>query len=357
MAGVALEGAEAGVGQAEEGVHLAGGVFVAAAGVVDEEVVGLADAAGGLHAEAADRRGQGEDPDGGADGHVVIGGKVEPDRLDGHGPAVHPVAAAPPEAERARGPLSGADLIDGCAGPVGLGEGLLSDVAHAGEADDQAAGVGTDVRVVGGVDAEGLLLQEDPGGIAGRGLAQAEEEIERGHEIQGEDVKLDADPEHQRHAEDAAEHDARFLFREEQAGGGQVAQAVDDQQRPAGEDEVLKQNFGEGKDLKIRQHGVHAQRAAAGVDQHGGCAGHGAEADEERPEDQKLPGGLKSGMGHGETSGKSYFINLESGLSEAAVRQEPNCKPTKCLQFGNEERPLLSRWSRLRDHLTSKGHF
>ena len=88
---------------------------------------------------------------------------------------------------------------------------------------------------------------------------------------------------------------------------------------------------------------VHAQRAAAGVDQHGGRAGHGAEADEERPEDQKLPDGLKSGMGHGETSGKSYFINLESGLSEAAVRQEPNCKPTKCLQFGNEERPLLSR--------------
>ena len=111
MAGVALEGAEAGVGQAEEGVHFAGGVFVAAAGVVDEEIIGLADAAGGLHAEAADRRGQGEDPDGGADGHVVIGGKVEPDRLDGHGPAVHPVAAAPPEAERARGPLGGADLI------------------------------------------------------------------------------------------------------------------------------------------------------------------------------------------------------------------------------------------------------
>ena len=45
MAGVALEGAEAGVGQAEEGVHLAGGVFVAAAGVVDEEIIGLADAA------------------------------------------------------------------------------------------------------------------------------------------------------------------------------------------------------------------------------------------------------------------------------------------------------------------------
>lgn len=85
MAGVALEGAEAGVGQAEEGVHLAGGVFVAAAGVVDEEVVGLADAAGGLHAEAADRRGQGEDPDRGADGHMVIGGKVERDRLDGMG--------------------------------------------------------------------------------------------------------------------------------------------------------------------------------------------------------------------------------------------------------------------------------
>ena len=62
---------------------------------------------------------------------------------------------------------------DGRAGPVGLGEGLLSDVAHAGEADDQAAGIGADVRVVGGVDAEGLLLQEDPGGIAGRGLAQA----------------------------------------------------------------------------------------------------------------------------------------------------------------------------------------
>ena len=44
-------------------------------------------------------------------------------------------------------------------------------------------------------------------------------------------------------------------------------------------------------------------------------------------------------------------------ILKGGATEKPNCKPTKCLQFGNEERPLLSRWSRLRDHLTSKGHF
>ena len=44
-------------------------------------------------------------------------------------------------------------------------------------------------------------------------------------------------------------------------------------------------------------------------------------------------------------------------ILRGGATEQPNCKPTKCLQFGNEERPLLSRWARLRGHLTSKGHF
>ena len=36
-----------------------------------------------------------------------------------------------------------------------------------------------------------------------------------------------------------------------------------------------------------------------------------------KPEDQKLPDGLKSGMGHGETSGKSYFVCAFAVLSDA----------------------------------------
>lgn len=33
-------------------------------------------------------------------------------------------------------------------------------------------------------------------------------------------------------------------------------------------------------------------------------------------------------------------------ILKGGATEKPNCKPTKCLQFGNEERPLLSRWTR-----------
>lgn len=51
-----------------------------------------------------------------------------------------------------------------------------------------------------------------------------------------EHIKLDADPQHQRHAEQPAERDARTLFSQQQSGCGQIGQAVDDQQRPEQQD-------------------------------------------------------------------------------------------------------------------------
>ena len=71
----ALDGAQAGVPQAEQGVHFRRGVFIAAAGMMDKDVIRLADLPRRLHAEAAHRRGEREDPDGRADGHVLVSGK------------------------------------------------------------------------------------------------------------------------------------------------------------------------------------------------------------------------------------------------------------------------------------------
>ena len=87
--------------QAQQAVHLPGGVFIDAVLVMHQDIVGLPDMSGGLAAEAAHRRGQVEGPDGRAHGHMVIAGQVLKQHLRKgqylkireHGVHAHPLAA------------------------------------------------------------------------------------------------------------------------------------------------------------------------------------------------------------------------------------------------------------------------
>ena len=132
-----------------------------------------------------------------------------------------------------------------------------------------------------------------PGDPAGDGLAQAEEEEGRGHEVQREHVELDADPQHQRDPEDHAEEDPAPPPPQQQDRRRQIRQPVHDQQGKAGKQEVPEQHLRKGQLLKEGQHGVHAQGRSAGVEDHAHPAGHRADADEERPENQDLPGDVR----------------------------------------------------------------
>ena len=85
-------------------------------------------------------------------------------------------------------------------------------------------------------------------------------------------------------------------MRKQQRGGGQVGKAVYDQKREAGEEKVLKQHIRERQHLKIGQHSIHADGTSRGIDEHAGGAAHGAQADEQRPEDQQSAGDGKSGV-------------------------------------------------------------
>ena len=66
--------------------------------------------------------------------------------------------------------------------------------------------------------------------ITGNGLTETKDEEGRGHEIQREHIKLDADPEHQGNAKDPAEDYAKFLLSQKQSRRCQIWQAVYDQQ-------------------------------------------------------------------------------------------------------------------------------
>ena len=62
------------------------------------------------------------------------------------------------------------------------------------------------------------------------GLAQAENEVRCGHEVQREHIELDAYPKHQGNAEDPAEDHTELLFPEKQHRRRKVRQPVYDQQ-------------------------------------------------------------------------------------------------------------------------------
>ena len=65
------------MGNAQKRVHFPGRVFIKAVGVVYQQIIRFPDAARRLLAEAAHGGGQGEHPDGGADGYMLEGGKID----------------------------------------------------------------------------------------------------------------------------------------------------------------------------------------------------------------------------------------------------------------------------------------
>ena len=69
--------------------------------------------------------------------------------------------------------------------------------------------------------------------ITGNGLTETKDEEGRGHEIQREHIKLDADPEHQGNAKDPTEKYAERFLSEQQNCRRQVCQSVYDQQGKA----------------------------------------------------------------------------------------------------------------------------
>ena len=223
-----------------------------------------------------------------------IAGQVHADGRNGHRPFVHSEPAAPPEAQRSLRPFGGRYLVYRPTGAVRFLIGQLPSIAHARKEHHQPLRVRADVWIVGNVYPERFLLFKHPRGIAGGRLRQTEEKVGRGHEIRWEHIELNADPQHQRHAEYAAQHHTGMLFREQQPRRRQVGQAVHDQQRPAGKGKILKNHIRKGQHLKVRQHGVHAQALSAGVQQHRQRPRHGTQTDEQRPENQDAPGCTES---------------------------------------------------------------
>ena len=71
-----------------------------------------------------------------------------------------------------------------------------------------------------------LLPCKHPGRVARDRLDQAEDKISRGHEIKREDIKLNADPQHQRYAEYPAQDGSDTTVFQQQHGGGQIGQAA-----------------------------------------------------------------------------------------------------------------------------------
>ena len=262
--------------------------------MMHEDVIGLFDLACRLRAEAAHGGCNGKHPYRRADRHMLIVCQAHGDGFNRHLPFVHSIPAAPPEAKGSLRPLGRLHLVSLGAAAVCLLIRELPDIVHAREKHHQALFVCTDVRVIRQCNVKRFLLSEHPRGIACGGLRSAEDEKARGHEIKWEDIKLNAYPQHQRHAEHSAEHRAGFLFCQQQCCRRQVCKPIDDQQRPAGKCEVLKNAVCKRQYLKIRQHRVHAHESSRWVDEHGKRSCHGADADKQRPENKPAPRRFKS---------------------------------------------------------------
>lgn len=160
---MAAKAAVAGQGKSQKRLHLPARIAVAGAGVVQGDQIGLADLAAGGPAEGPHGRAKGENPDGCAKRDMPVGGKIFGDRLDGHGPAVHPEAPAPEKAERAVGFFGCLDLIQRGARAVGLFQGDLSGISHPREKHNQPLRTLPDVRIIGGGNGKGLLPVKNPG--------------------------------------------------------------------------------------------------------------------------------------------------------------------------------------------------
>ena len=190
--------------------------------MMNEYVVGGADPATRFFAEFTHGGAEVKDPNGAANGHMVIFLKLHADILYRHCPAVHSVAAAPPEAESAARSLGSTHFIYLRARSIRRLKSLLFGIAHSGEINDELCRVGADVGVIALADGEMLLVIKYNGHIARYRLYKSEDEVGGGHEIQREHIELDAYPEHQRYTEYSAEHRAYAFIRYQQPRRRQI---------------------------------------------------------------------------------------------------------------------------------------
>lgn len=205
---------------------------------------------------------------------------------------MHPIASAPPEAPCSLRMLRGTNLIESGTCPIRFFHRLLFYIAYPGKINHQPFGVRSDVRIIAFPNIKLLLLIEHPCGISGRSLTEADHKKRRRHEIQWEYIKLDADPQHECHPEDASCDNAGSLFCKQQPGGDQICETIYNQQCVAGKGEILKDDFCKGQYLKIQEHGVHPHPFSAGVQQHPKGTAYCADCHKERPENQKMSGCL-----------------------------------------------------------------
>lgn len=95
-----------------------------------QKVVHFLDLPGGLLAEAAYRSSQCKDPNGRTNRHMVVPHQINAHRFNGHCPAVHPIASAPPEAQGSFCALRGANFIERGTCPIRFFHRLLFYIAH-----------------------------------------------------------------------------------------------------------------------------------------------------------------------------------------------------------------------------------
>ena len=270
----------------QQRIHLLRCILVTAVLVMYQNVVRFPDLPGGLLTKAAYRSSQCKDPNGGTDRHMVILRQIDAQGSNGHCPAVHPIASAPPETQCSLCALRGTNFIECGTCPIRFFHRLLFYIAHPGKIDHQPFGVRSDVRIIAFLNIKLLLPIKYPCGISGRSLTEADHKKRRRHEIQREHIKLDADPQHERHTEDASCDNANSLFGKQQPGGGQVREAIYNQQCVAGKGEILKDDFCKRQYLKIGEHGIHPHPLSAGVQQHPKGTAYCADRHKECPENQ-----------------------------------------------------------------------
>lgn len=273
-------------GDAQQAVHFTGDDHAFCAVKVVDDVIRLFDFAACFAAKAAHRCSKAEYPHRRANGHMVIVRKVNVDFFDGHIPPMHTKTSAPPESTSTISFFGRFYFVNFGARAVCFLKGGLAGVAHAGEIHHKAAVICGDVGIVLDMYGKMLLLIENERRAAGSRLQKAENEKCGGHKVQRKDNELDHDPRHQRHAENRSADDAGFFLCKHQRRRNQIRDAVDAQQRDAGEGEILKQNVRKGQYLKIWEHSLHAHDAAVRRRQHTRSSPNSANADEQAPKDQ-----------------------------------------------------------------------
>ena len=129
-------------------IHLLRRILIAAVLVMYQNVVHFLDLPGCLPAEAAYRSSQCKDPNGRTNRHMVVPHQINAHRFNGHCPAVHPIASAPPETQCSFCALRGTNLIESGTCPIRFFHRLLFYIAHPGKIDHQPFGVRSDMGII-----------------------------------------------------------------------------------------------------------------------------------------------------------------------------------------------------------------